>query len=64
MILKLIYETISQRRTFSFDICLFILNKMDEFKDDVDLNKIKYKILETFNEQNIHLKSIEVLEKK
>ena len=62
-ILKLIYETISQRRTFSFDTCLFILNKMDEFKDDVDLNKIKYKILETFNEQNILLKSTEVLEK-
>ena len=62
-ILKLIYETISQRRTFSFDTCLFILNKMDEFKDDVPLDEIKYKILETFNEQNINLKSTEVLEK-
>ena len=63
MMLKLIYETISQRRTFSFDTCLFILNKMDEFKDDVPLDEIKYKILETFNEQNINLKSTEVLEK-
>ena len=62
-ILKLIYETISQRRTFSFDTCLFILNKMDEFKNDVDFDEIKYKILEAFNEQNYHLKSTEVLEK-
>jgi hypothetical protein len=36
---------------------------MDEFKDDVPLDEIKYKILEIFNEQNIHLKSTEILEK-
>ena len=62
-ILKLIYETISKRRTFSFDTCLFILNKMDEFQGELNLDEIKYKILETFNEQNINLKSTEVLEK-
>ena len=36
---------------------------MDEFKSDVHLDEKKSKFLEAFNEQNIHLKSTEVLEK-
>jgi len=61
-ILKLIYTTISKRRNFSFDTCLFILNKMDQQSDDLDFNDIRNKILDTFDKQNIGLLSNKVLE--
>ena len=62
-IFKLIYTTISKRRNFSFDTCLFILNKMDQQQDKLDFNKIKDQILDTFQKQNMGLKSTEILEK-
>ena len=65
-ILTLMYKTIRQRNNFSFNTCLFILNKIDilEQNQEVDLNETTNKILEIFDKENEDLPSWKVLEQK
>ena len=65
-ILTLMYKTIRQRNNFSFNTCLFILNKIDmiENGDQIDLNEIVEKILDIFDKENEELPSWKVLEQK
>ena len=65
-ILTLIYKTIRQRSNFSFNTCLFILNKIDviEAQQKVDINEFTQKILEVFDKENEDLPSWKVLEQK
>ena len=65
-ILQLMYNTIRNRNNFSFNTCLFILNKIDiiEQNQEVDLNNITKKILDIFDKENADLPSWEVLEQK
>ena len=63
-ILTLIYNTIKQRNNFSFDTCLFILNKIDKFEQEIDLNAVSNKILDIFDKENSDLPSTKVLEQK
>ena len=65
-ILALMYKTIRERNNFSFNTCLFILNKIDqiEVQQEVDLNKITTEILDTFDKENKDLPSWRVLEQK
>ena len=62
-ILTLMYKTIRQRNNFSFNTCLFILNKIDIIQK-VDLNEIMKKILDVFDKENEELPSWKVLEQK
>ena len=39
-ILGLIYDTIKRRNDFSFDTCLFILNKIDMIEENIDYENI------------------------
>ena len=63
-ILKLMYNTIKQRKNFSFNTCLFILNKIDllEQNGDIDCDKFTQEVLKVFDEQNKNLSSFDVLE--
>ena len=63
-ILTLIYNTIKQRNNFSFDTCLFILNKIDIIEQEIDLNAVSNKILDIFDKENANLPSTKVLEQK
>ena len=62
-IFKLIYDSIKERNNFSFNNCLFILNKIDEGENkDIDLEKTTEDILKIFDEQNNDVDSIKVLD--
>ena len=60
------YKTIRQRNNFSFNTCLFILNKIDliEQNQKVNLNEVTKKILDIFDMENEDLPSWKVLEQK
>ena len=63
-IFKLIYDSIKERYNFSFNNCLFILNKIDvEENKDIDLEKTTEEILKIFDEQNNDADSITVLDR-
>ena len=62
-IFKLIYDSIKERNNFSFNNCLFILNKIDEGENkDIELEKTTEDILKIFDEQNNDVDSIKVLD--
>jgi hypothetical protein len=64
-IFALIYNSIKDRNNFSFNNCLFILNKIDlEENKNVDYDEVAQKILKIFDEQNNNINSKIVLERK
>ena len=64
-ILGLIYNSIKDRLNFSFNNCLFILNKMDEEENkEINLEEATQMILKIFDEQNDYADSITVLDRK
>lgn len=64
-ILGLIYSSIKDRNNFSFNNCLFILNKIDlEENKEIDLGEATQKVLKIFDEQNDEVDSITVLDRK
>ena len=64
-ILGLIYNSIKDRNNFSFNNCLFILNKIDEEENkDLNIDEATQKILKIFDEQNDYADSITVLDRK
>ena len=61
----LIYNSIKDRNNFSFNNCLFILNKIDEEENkDLNIDEATQKILKIFDEQNDYADSITVLDRK
>ena len=60
----LMYNTIKERINFSFNTCLFILNKIDSFNEGINYEKIQEQILKIFDKTNKFMKSTEVLELK
>lgn len=64
-ILGLIYSSIKDRNNFSFNNCLFILNKIDlDENKEIDLGEATQKILKIFDDQNDEVDSITVLDRK
>jgi len=66
-ILRLMYNTIKSRSNFSFQTCLFILNKIDIIEQDskeINYEEISKKILKIFDNENVNMSSIKVLEQK
>lgn len=59
-IFRLVYHTIKERPTFTFDTCLFILNRIDEL-NEVDLEKETKTILDIFDKDNSSMDSGEVI---
>ena len=61
----LIYNYIKDRNNFSFNNCLFILNKIyEEENKDLNLDEATQKILKIFDELNDYVDSITVLDRK
>ena len=64
-ILALMYNTIKQRSNFSFNTCLFILNKYDLLGDqEIKLEEVAKRILDILDKENVDSSSIMVLEQK
>ena len=63
-VLTLIYNTIKVISNFSFNTCLFILNKIDEIKREINYENIKNRILKIFDMENKFMDSREVLKQK
>ena len=63
-VLTLMYNTIKIRNNFSFNTCLFILNKIDEIKEGVNYEEINNRILKIFDDENKFMDSREVLKQK
>ena len=63
-ILNLIYNTIKMRYDFSFDTCLFILNKIDMIKEKIDYEDISKQILKIFDNSNRFELSKDVISQK
>ena len=64
-ILALMYNTIKQRSNFSFNTCLFILNKIDLLGDqEIELKEVAKRILDILDKENVDSSSIMVLEQK
>ena len=63
-ILNLIYDTIKKRNDFSFDTCLFILNKIDMIKEKIDYEDISKQILKIFDDSNRFELSKDVINQK
>jgi len=61
-IFRLVYQTIKERPQFSFETCLFILNKIDTLKE-INLEKEKETILEIFDQDNKFEDSGDVIER-
>ena len=62
-VFALMYNTIKTRINFSFNTCLFILNKIDNFTE-INYKEIQGKILKIFDDQNYEMDSRKVLEQK
>jgi hypothetical protein len=58
------YNIIKNRINFSFNTCLFILNKIDSINEDINYEDINNRILKIFDDQNGRLSSREVLKQK
>jgi len=61
------YNTIKSRSNFSFQTCLFVLNKIDIIEQDtknINSEEISKKILKIFDNENVNMSSIKVLEQK
>ena len=63
-VLTLMYNTIKMRNNFSFDTCLFILNKIDAIKEEINYRDINNRILKIFDDENKFMDSREVLKQK
>ena len=63
-ILNLIYDTIKRRNDFSFDTCLFILNKIDLINEDIDYENVSKQILKIFDDSNKFSSSKDVIIQK
>ena len=63
-ILGLIYNTIKRRNDFSFDACLFILNKIDIIEEDINYEDVSKQILKIFDSQNQFEPSRDVIAQK
>ena len=58
------YNILKNRINFSFNTCLFILNKIDSINEDINYKDINNRILKIFDDQNGRLSSREVLKQK
>jgi hypothetical protein len=63
-VLTLMYNVIKQRINFSFNTCLFILNKIDSINEEINYKEIKNQILKIFDDENKFMDSREVLKLK
>ena len=63
-VLTLMYNTIKVRINFSFNTCLFILNKIDDIKEEINYEDINNRILKIFDDENKFMDSREVLKQK
>lgn len=63
-ILGLIYDTIKRRNDFTFDTCLFILNKIDMIQENIDYENVSKQILKIFDDCNKYSSSKDVIIQK